>query len=260
MLNTALFWYSQGISVIPLKYRSKKPIVKWKRYQEQLPTIDQLIKWFTGPKRNLALITGNNLAVLDFDNPQQYAEWYCWQIEHNLTVTETYMVQSARGLHLYYWIQDNFEPVKSVEPYEIKSHGRMINIPPSVHPSGIPYKAVNSPDKIKTISSIEQLLTFSPVKLQRPRANLNNPWRLLSDNKKQPIERVDLLALFPNARQTDDTGRYWLCSCPFHGHRSNFWLDTELNICGCYAGCTSSTGNDYFLATEIIIALVNCPD
>jgi len=72
MLNTSLYWYSQGISVIPLIYRSKKPIVKWKRYQSELPTIDNLIQWFTGPKHNLALITTDNLVVLDFDNPVEF--------------------------------------------------------------------------------------------------------------------------------------------------------------------------------------------
>lgn len=247
MLNTALFWHSQGLSVIPLVYRSKKPVVKWKRYQEQLPTVDQLVRWFTGPKRNLALITGNHLAVLDFDNPQQYAEWYCWQIEYNPVVIDTYMVSSARGLHLYYWIQEDFEPVKAVEPYEVKSHGRMINIPPSVHPTGIPYKAINSPDKIKKVSNVDQLLTFSPVKLEMPRVILKDPWRLLNDDKRQLVERVDLLALFPNAKQTDDI--HWLTDCPFHGHKDNFMLNTEIGVGYCFAGCGS------FLATEIKTAL-----
>ena len=244
MLNTSLYWYSQGISVIPLIYRSKKPIVKWKRYQSELPTIDNLIQWFTGPKHNLALITTDNLVVLDFDNPVEFGYWFCYQSDNNPDIIDTYMVQSARGLHLYYWIEDDFEPVKSVESYEIKSHGRMINIPPSVHPTGIPYKAVNSPDKIKKVSSIEQILTFSVVRFEKPKIKITtDPWRILTTDYKS-VERVDLLALFPDAKETNTEG-YYLANCPFHGHRNNFMLNVIDGVGYCYTGCGT------FLATEL---------
>ncbi len=239
MLNTALFWHSKGIATIPLLYRSKKPIIRWKEYQRSLPTIKQLRAWFCGPQRNLALITTKNLVVLDFDSPVDYAYWFCMMIESNPAIVDTYMVTSARGLHLYYWIKNDFEPVKIKEPYEIKSHGQMINIPPSIHPSGIPYRAINSPDKIKKVDNIADVLTFSPVKFEKPKVSFDNdPWQIWQPSSGP----VDLLVLFPDARQTDET--HWLANCPFHGHKDNFMLDVETGVGYCFSGCGSFSSSE----------------
>jgi len=51
-------------------------------------------------------------------------------------------VQSAQT-PLYFWVQEPFEPVKSTRPYEVKSHGQLITVPPSIHPSGVAYRVVS---------------------------------------------------------------------------------------------------------------------
>lgn len=249
MFNIALKWHSQDIATVPLLYRSKKPIFKWKQYKKQLPTLKNLAEWYLGSQRNMALITTEHLVILDFDNPIEYGYWFCYQMENNPDLIDTYMVMSSRGLHLYYWIDELFDKIKILEPYEVISHGQLITIPPSLHKSGIAYRSINSIDKIKKVSNIQTLLTFSCVKFERPKVQLNNdPWRIYQPSES--IARVDLLELFPDAKQTDDN--YFITDCPFHGHKGNFWLDTKINIAGCYAGCTSITGNDYFLASELV--------
>jgi hypothetical protein len=148
---------------------------------------------------------------------------------------------SARGIHCYYWLDNPLEnPIRSQEPYEIKSHGRLINIPPSVHPCGTRYKAVNQPDKIRTVADISELLTFSSVKFERPIVKNDDPWQI---SHSLPTEKIDLLELFPDARQTSDG--YYITDCPFHGHRNNFMLNVNDGVAYCHAGC------GHFLATEL---------
>lgn len=278
MLKTALQWHNQGISTIPTVYRSKKPVVKYKQYLNQLPTLLNLAKWFLGAQRNIALITTEYLVVLDFDNPIEYGYWFCYQMKVNPDLINTYMVITSRGLHLYYWVDETFDKIgssaytlealnlisknKSIKglktpkvclPYEIKSHGSLVTIPPSIHQSGIPYRAINKIDDIKKVSNIQELLTFSYVKFKwaMPKRIDNDPWRLLQVNEFK--EKIDLLALFPDAIQTDEKGRYWKTDCPMHGHKDNFWLDVEWNICGCYAGCGQFLAIDIFqLVNEFI--------
>jgi len=251
--NAALSWHSRGIATIPIIYCSKKPIVKYKQYKDELPTVTNLVEWFCGSRCNMAILTTENLIILDFDNPIEYGYWFCYQMAINPKLIDTYMVMTSRGLHLYYWIEEPFDKINIKEPYEIKSHGQLVTIPPSVHRSGIAYRPINSIDDIEKVNNIQELLTFSCVKFERPKPKLINGnssiWQIQEPTER--FERVDLLDLFPDARQTDDNGRFWITNCPMHGHKNNFWLDIEFDICGCYAGCTSDNGKNYFLASEL---------
>jgi hypothetical protein len=258
LLESALRWHNRNVSVVPTYYRSKRPhsealissgLVKsngkaaWSPLKERLPTITELIQWdYTAKRYNLAIVTTDRFIVIDFDNPQNYALWYCWQLEHNPAVVETMTVQTRRGLHLYYRLENPLdEPIKALEPFEIKSHSRLITVPPSVHPSGVEYKQISKEDKILTVKDISSLLTFSPVQFKRTAVKNNDPWII---QKAAPDKRVDLLELFPEARPTNDEG-YYLTDCPFHGHRNNFMLNINDNVCHCFAGCGT------FLATEL---------
>ncbi len=237
MFNTALFWHSQDIATVPLYYRSKKPITKWKQYKTEMPTLKQLAEWYLGPRMNMAIVTTDNLVVLDFDNPIEYGYWFCYQMTNNPDVIDTYMVMTSRGLHLYYWVEEPFDKIKINQPYEIKSHGCLVTIPPSVHKSGIAYRAINSSDKIKKVVSIDKLLTFCCVKFEQPKTIFNNdPWSIYQP-PVQPMETVDLLDLFPDARKTDET--HYRTDCPVHGNKDNFMLDIETGVGYCFAGCGS---------------------
>jgi hypothetical protein len=255
-LDAALYWQARGISTVPLYWRSKVPVSRaliragyqkddgsatWLPLREQLPTETQIAAWFEdGRAYNLALITTPHLVVVDFDRPLDYARWVCWQMDHNPGVVDTYCVTTSRGIHLYYRVAAEFEPIKALEPFEVKSHGKLVTIPPSVHSNGAVYRGVGSPDKIITAGCIEELLTFVPVKFERPVCQDDGPWSI---EHNWPEERVNLLELFPNAKRRSD--RYYQTDCPIHGHKNNFWLDLELNICGCWSGCGT------FLASEI---------
>lgn len=230
MFNSALQWHNQGISTIPAAY--KKPLVKYNQYKTELPTLLNLTDWFLEARCNIALITTEHLVVLDFDNPIEYGYWFCYQMVVNPQLIDTYMVMTSRGLHLYFWVDEKFDKLNIQKPYEVKSHGALVTIPPSIHQSGIAYRAINRIDDIKKVSNIQELLTFSYVKLERVKP-VSDFWRIRQSSSD--YEYVDLLTLFPDAKQTDET--HWITDCPFHGNKNNFMIDAMGGYC--FSGCGS---------------------
>ena len=64
-LETSLLFRSAGISCIPTT-KDKKPMVKWSNYTTQLPTEDELSKWFIIKPTSIAVIAGK-VQCLDVD-------------------------------------------------------------------------------------------------------------------------------------------------------------------------------------------------
>ena len=62
-------WILRGQSVIPIRYRDKRPAISaWEPYKSQLPSPDEIIAWFPDKRHNLAIITGvRGLAVIASD-------------------------------------------------------------------------------------------------------------------------------------------------------------------------------------------------
>ena len=58
-----------GLTVIPLKLRSKKPLVRWGSGWN--PSIDQLHSYFTR-SANVGVLCGESLAVIDCDSEDAF--------------------------------------------------------------------------------------------------------------------------------------------------------------------------------------------
>jgi hypothetical protein len=243
-LDASLFWLDQGISTVPLVYRSKKPLVPWTPYRTRLPSIEQIKLWYEdGLPHNLALVTGwCGICVLDFDNPESYSAWYVQNLIHNPAILNTYRVLSSRGVHVYYYLSEHTKlDTLQGALFEVKCAGRLVTTPPSVHESGRAYTDLDNPENIRTVTP-EQILNYSPVVFEPFVFPLRQRSKYAPQNipeTESPIEvikeRVSLLSFFPAAQKIDE--RFYRADCPFHGHKSNFWIDTQLNICGCFAGC-----------------------
>ena len=99
LLEAAQYYMSLGWSVIPVGV-DKKPIVNWKKYQQEKPSKEDLQSWFGGNSKatGVAIITGkiSGLIVLDFEQGQRIPE---------LPITPT-VVTGGRGKHYYYALQD----------------------------------------------------------------------------------------------------------------------------------------------------------
>jgi len=259
-IDAARFWLSQGVATVPLLYRSKWPsgsaLIRsglwqikegkikghWTPLKTRLPSEAMIKLWFEdGKPYNLALVTGwMNLVVIEFDVPEKFSAWYVWHLIHNPAILNTYRVLSNRGIHYYFYLS---EPCKldtlQGSLFEIKGSGRLCTTPPSVHESGRAYTPLDNPENIRVVKP-EEILNYSPVTFAPrpllPTRSKYAPAEVFTDNPIEAIKSgVSLLSFFPAAQKIDE--RFYRCDCPFHGHKSNFWIDTQLNICGCYAFC-----------------------
>lgn len=112
LLDIAMQYRNMGLSVIATD-ALKQSIGKWKAFQDELPTADELLKMFCHPAANgVALVTGKssrNLEVIDIDT-KNFTQGclffkFCSAIAAPNTdlISKLVMVQSrSGGYHMYY--------------------------------------------------------------------------------------------------------------------------------------------------------------
>ncbi len=119
-LDMALDLLSEGISIIPIQPRSKKPALKtWKEYQTRLPTEAEAREWFSNGDKNIAVVCGavsGNLVVLDFD---QVKAARAWAAKYRSVVHGAPVVKPSRGWHVYIRT-DRLVPSSRGDGYDIK--------------------------------------------------------------------------------------------------------------------------------------------
>lgn len=240
LFETALSWVNQGFSVIPIGYYSKKPIIKWQDYQDKLPTEFELLQWFPSELRNIGLITGNGLVVIDFDVLDVFNYWF------SLFPLKTYMVKTRRGVHVYLHTEQAAKNYHS-DLLDIKAERGYVLIPPSVHPSGYQYqvfqdKPIMRIDKLEEVLPVEFTPEAEKVLAQPMTVEIEvDPWTLADSATslergivKKIRENVTLLSIIPGAERSSADGRWYVALCPFHeDHTPSFWIDTQRGLCGC---------------------------
>jgi len=121
----------------------KRPLVAWTEYQTRLPTVDEVIHWFTqNPAANIGIVTGkiNNLVVFDLDS--QHAVEYA---EEQGGFPDSVKVKTGKGYHVY-MKHPGFEVRGSVNKkldIDIRGDGNLVVAPPSIHGSGNMYEWVD---------------------------------------------------------------------------------------------------------------------
>ncbi len=144
-------YLGKGISVIPIKPDSKVAAIPWKKYQRELPTKDDITKWFNGDC-NMAIICSNGLTVLDFDDLEVYREW---RLKHQKI--NTYQVRTKRGYHLYFKVKNPVKTkIKAIEGVDIKANGGYILVPPSIV-KHYEYKVMNN-SEIMQIDELSDII------------------------------------------------------------------------------------------------------
>jgi hypothetical protein len=256
-LDTALDWLSKGIAVIPIRYQDKRPDAKllpikygddgkpiiengrikhqWECYQTQLPTEQEVIKWFS-TRHNLAIVTGwQHLVVVDFDDFQIFNDW---QKTRDLPLT--YSVLTSRGIHCYYFLKNPINGF-ALPGIDIKAGGGYVLAPPSVHPSGIVYTALDPDTPILSVESLDEVLDIPKPPLP------DTEWDGIDKSKVNVWYTGDLVGAIKTRYEILDflqgvksSGRGWfMARCPFHEDQNpSFWIDSNRGICGCFAGCT----------------------
>lgn len=262
-LKTADQWLGKGIAVIPIVPGEKRPALpSWKEYQTNLPSATDVKTWFANGA-GLAVVTGHcGLTVIDFDDRDVYRRWLTYG-EKNLLAkqvsTYTYQVETAKGRHIYIWLPNATKSRPLLKPdgkrwgIDIKSRGGYVLAPPSVHPSGHPYRAINSPAVILGVESLSDILPAEMLKrpefeprnsVKQPIPTRYDPWEEAANpvqvgegTVRRIKEHFRLEDLLPIEKQTGPD--FYLTRCPLHDdHNPSMWVKKDEQICGCYAGCT----------------------
>jgi hypothetical protein len=145
-LSAALDYRQRGWSVVPAAFRSKRPIVRWRTYQETLPSKTQIRRWFRRwPDANISVVTGeiSGLVVLDVDRQHDGAKSLTrLEKRHGLLPDTVEAVTGGGGRHIYF-AHPGYE-VRNRAGFapglDLRGDGGVIIAPPSVHPSGKPYR------------------------------------------------------------------------------------------------------------------------
>jgi len=159
-----------GLTIIPLKFRSKRPLVRWANSWN--PSIEQLQSYFTRPA-NIGVLCGESLAVIDCDSEDVYSDFIA---SHQLP-PDCPIVKTSRGYHI--WMKPK-KPIRSqrVGSIEIKCLGSYIVVPPSLHPSGVSYVFQVPPNGALPEVDLKALLNLpssNTVVSDKSRDNLDTP-------------------------------------------------------------------------------------
>ena len=154
LLKEALEYHRRGWCVIPIPQGKKAARIRWKRYQAERATGEQVRKWFAGNNRNIAVVLGGvsgGLACLDFDTEQGYQQWAG---EHRDLAAKLPTVKTTRGYHVYFLA--DVDKIQSFNDGELRGKGGYCLLPPSVHPDGVIYEWLIEPNG-------KNLLALDPV-------------------------------------------------------------------------------------------------
>lgn len=145
-LEAALAYLAMGWAVVPAAERGKRPIVRWQAFQAARPSEAQVREWWARwPQANVSVVTGegSGLVVLDVDR-QHDGEQSLKALEdrHGVLPTTVEAMTGGGGRHVYF-AHPGFE-VRSraglAPGLDIRGDGGVIIVPPSIHPSGRPYR------------------------------------------------------------------------------------------------------------------------
>lgn len=145
VLEAALKYRKLGWSVIPMKRADKRPHIKWKKYQTELPSEQDLQSWFAKwPDANIALVCGGVSGVLaiDFDSKEALEHY---KAVYDMDVEDTICQITGRedgGLHALFNTMGQKIPLIQpiLEKTDLKGDGSYIIVEPSIHETGRAYK------------------------------------------------------------------------------------------------------------------------
>jgi hypothetical protein len=152
------FYRRLGFNIMPLKPRSKEPIIKWEELRHRKATDDEIRIWFSRDA-NIGIVCGSvsgNLAVLDFESPDSFERFFDKKPEE--VAETTIVVRTSRGYHAYL---RTGKPVKSFKipalQLDVKGEGGYVVAPPSIHPSGVRYEFLGDPWRLSDLQNIDNL-------------------------------------------------------------------------------------------------------
>ena len=198
-LEAAKHYLALGWSVLPLRRRAKRPLIRWEHLQHKRPSAEEISEWFRRwPDANIGIVTGeiSNLIVLDID-PKHGGDSMLGQLEQKFGMLPDTVeaVTGGEGRHLYFAHPFGLARNRTglAQGIDLRGDGGYIVAPPSIHPSGRPYKwaAGRSPEEI-TLAPLPRWMLV-PVRGLRVGRSLPQ-WRKLVQEGVAEGERNSTIA------------------------------------------------------------------
>lgn len=275
--DTARYWVDKGYSVIPITYRSKRPAfdalritrsmegqeISWSVFKGRQATDRELRMWFTGPKRNIGIVTGfTGLVVIDFDTLSFYEAWCEWAAGVGGKALEcanhSFKVISNRGVHVYVTCDEAVESFAIEHAVDIKARWGYVLAPPSVHPSGHEY--VGGGGRIVHCERLADVFPFSKpeyIAASQPMP-ITDPWEAADsaivcgggavDRVKSQVTVFDVLGVSLYGHKSI------LVRCPLHDDKNPSMLVYADGHCRCLAGCADGRQMDVI---DLVAAMNN---
>jgi hypothetical protein len=152
LIETAFNYIEMGLSIIPIRPKDKKPLVKWEEFQSRFATQEEITKWFTDtPNANIGIVTGklSNIFVVDLDkHDEKYNEEITIQYIPDTVVCPTVNTPKG-GQHLYFHYPEiNISIGARILPgIDFRGEGGFVVAPPSVNGNGKSYEWVVNFDR-----------------------------------------------------------------------------------------------------------------
>lgn len=212
MLPHALHYHNEGLCVIPVTPRDKKPaLVTWEEYHNRMSTLDEINKWFgNGHQYNIGLVHMNGFVTIDIDHDSGLMT----QLVHDHDyLFEGRIEQSGSGEGYHIPLKLDTLPDFGLDQKQGRPRGNRtwktklgdLNIrarfcqtvaPPSIHPTGNLYRVIQTGDILR-LANLDSLIHWlnklaPPAIKELP--NPQKPTALRVPVGDQPAHGNDLLA------------------------------------------------------------------
>ncbi len=144
--EAALQYASYRWSVIPIRSRDKRPMIKWQIYQQRHAEADEIRQWYRRwPNANVGIVTGliSDLVVLDID-PRHGGDQSLsvWEREHGPLPGSVEARTGGGGRHIYFKHPGGVIHNRAglANGIDLRGDGGCVVAPPSMHSNGHGYR------------------------------------------------------------------------------------------------------------------------
>jgi putative DNA primase/helicase len=143
LCRAALYYAGLGWPVLPLRPRAKAPLTRH-GYKDATTDKRTVLSWWARwPNANVGIATGarSGVVVLDIDPRNGGLESLQELMDRHGPLPQTPSAETGGGgLHYYFAVRGSVRSRQLAPGLEVKGDGGYIVAPPSVHPSGQPYR------------------------------------------------------------------------------------------------------------------------
>lgn len=214
LVEAAIGYAREGMSVFPVKSRGKSPLTKhgWKDATIQVEEVAEW--WRKWPAANIGLAIPRGIVVVDLDSSDALG----YLRANNLSLPATATAITGRGRHFWYSVGSAAvgNRVDLLPNVDIRAWGGYVVAPPSVHPSGAVYSWETSL-KATSIAECPEWLIQKLAGEALPHRRTPTDWSwmigapVLEGRRNQSLAQVAglLLRYLPDAKIAAEVAACW---------------------------------------------------